>query len=76
MDEVEDLNSGLPRDPMPPKTSTPRMYPPQTDSVIVNADGSLTAKSKAHIMTFQADGTIIIMDKDTGKIVFTKQGGG
>jgi hypothetical protein len=52
------------------------MYPPQADSMVTNTDGTITATSRGHITIYGSNGSITVVDRSTGKIVFQKSGGG
>jgi hypothetical protein len=75
LDEVEDAYSGVPKDLNPPRTATPRMYAPKAESIVRNADGSITATSFKHVTRYGIDGSITVTEKGTGAIVFQKAGG-
>jgi len=76
LESVEDLYSGVPKDASPPRTATPRMYPPQADSMVTAPDGSITAGSAKHVTVYGADGSITVTPKGSSTPVFTKPGGG
>jgi hypothetical protein len=76
LEGVEDAYSGVPKDPNPGLTSTPRMYPPQADNIVRGADGSITATSRGHVTVYGANGSITVTDRGTGAVVFQKPGGG
>lgn len=77
LDEVEDLHSGIPKKTPPPSPSMPdgRMYPPLSDNIVRNADGSIIARTKGHIIDIGKDGSITIRLR-SGEVVFQQAGGG
>lgn len=76
LDAVENVFSGVPKEESPGRVATPRMYPPQADSMVTNTDGTITATSRGHITIYGSNGSITVVDRSTGKIVFQKSGGG
>ena len=59
LDQVEDALSGVKKNPNPGiKTSDGRMYPVQADRMVTNADGSITATSKA---TLQLTAQMVVL---------------
>jgi RHS repeat-associated protein len=78
LDEVEDALSGVPRKnpPPPPKMPDGRMYPPQADNIVRNADGSISARTAGHRIQIGADGSITIRNIETGGIDFHQPGAG
>jgi len=74
LDAVEDAYSGIPRAKNPGLDG--RMYPAQTDRIITGADGTLTATSRGHVTTYGPNGSIKVIDRKTGSVVFQKPGGG
>src|SRR5665213_1198821 len=68
--EVEDDLSGIPRSDPPPPPNAPdgRMYPPQADSIVRRADGSITANTRKQAVLIGADGSIKITTRQTGRI--------
>ena len=76
LDEVEDGFSGIPKNPNPGLKPDGRMYPPKSDFVKQNPDGSLTVITKGHRSEIARDGTINAISKKTGLTEFTKMGAG
>jgi hypothetical protein len=76
LEGVEDEFSGVPKDPNPPRTSTPRMYPATGNSIVTGPDGSITTTSAGHITIYGPDGSITVVQKGSDAIVFKKPGGG
>ena len=76
LEEVEDELSGIPKKTPPPPPNMPdgRMYPPLSDFTMRNPDGSITAKTRGHIIQAGADGSISIRSKRTGAVDFAKRG--
>jgi hypothetical protein len=75
--EVEDDLSGIPRSNPPLREiSDGRMYPPLEDNIFRKPDGSISARTKGHNIEIGKDGSVIIRDKQTGKIEFQQPGGG
>lgn len=76
LDKVEDELSGIPKkDPSPaPDMPDGRMYPPLADYVKRCSDGSLIARSRAHNIKIEADGSITILNRKSGKIEMMKPG--
>jgi hypothetical protein len=67
--EVEDELSGVPRNPNPGLESDGRMYPPQADRTVRNADSSITTTSRGHTTEFGSDGPIPIRNRSNGDVV-------
>jgi RHS repeat-associated protein len=78
LEEVEDALSGIPKKtpPPPPKMPDGRMYPPQPDKIVRNADGSISARTAGHTVEIGADGSITIRNIKTGEIDFHQPGAG
>lgn len=76
LDAVEDAFSGVPRNPNPGLKPDGRMYPVQADRMVTDADGTITATSRAHVTTYGPNGSITVTDRATGAVVFQKPGGG
>jgi hypothetical protein len=74
LDEIEDAHSGVKKDPSPPRGPTDRMYPAQSDSIVHEADGSITASSRNHTTTYGSDGSITVTERSTGTTVYKKSG--
>jgi len=75
LDAVEDQFSGVPRNPSPGETPDGRMYPAQADN-IMPGNGGYVVRSRGHVTTIGADGSIRVVDAASGQVVFTKPGGG
>jgi len=76
LEAVEDEWSGVPKKTPPPPPNTPdgRMYPPLADFVSQNADGSISAMTRGHIITIGADGAVEIRNKKSGSVEFARGG--
>src|SRR5205814_1831190 len=76
LDAVEDDWSGVPKKTPPPPPNMPdgRMYPPLPDRIVHHADGSLTARTKGHIIEVGAKGSVTFRRKKTGVIEYTREG--
>jgi hypothetical protein len=74
LEAVEDKHSGVPYDPNPPRRKSERMFRPQADSIDRRADGGLTAETFGQMIRTYPDGSIIIVDKGDGRILFEKKG--
>jgi RHS repeat-associated protein len=74
LEEIEDAHSGVPKQPDPGLTATPRMYPPQADNIVKGADGSITATSRGHVTVYSPNGGVTVKDRVTGATVFHKPG--
>jgi hypothetical protein len=74
LDETEDELSGIPKKnpPPPPNMNDGRMYPPLEDFITRNADGSLSARTRAHRIDITADGKVTITSLRDGQVEFTK----
>ena len=59
MEAVEDACSGVAKNPNPGLKPDGRMYPPQADKIIRNADGSLDFITRGHDGHITSDGEII-----------------
>ena len=77
LDAVEDAWSGVPKKSPPPPPNMPdgRMYPPLADFTTHHPDGTITARTRGHIIEFGATGNIVIRNKKTGEIDFAREGG-
>ena len=73
---MEDQFSGVAKNPNPGLKFDGRMYPPMDDFVVQNPDGSMSAKTRGHLIEFGADGSIKIMHKDTKVVEFQREGAG
>jgi hypothetical protein len=49
-----------------------RMYPPLADNIIRNADGTIIAWTRGHIIEIGADGSLVIRNKRTKAVEFNK----
>jgi hypothetical protein len=76
LDTVEDAYSGVPKNPAPSLKSDGRMYPVQSDNIVVQPSGGITATSRRHVTTYGPDGSITVKVKETGQVVYQKKGGG
>jgi hypothetical protein len=76
LDQVEDEFSGVTRNPNPGLTPDGRMYPPMDDMIEPTSGGGYTANTRGHRVEIGSDGSIEIIDKRTGEIVFSKEGAG
>lgn len=74
LEAVEDEFSGVPKNPNPGLKFDGRMYPPQSDHIKPQSDGSQIAQTKGHIVRLGADGSISIRERTSGQEQFTKQG--
>src|ERR1043165_1661636 len=74
LEAVEDAYSGTPKLSSPPRTATPRMYAPQADSIVRAADGTITATARSHTIVYGSNGSITVIDRATGTVVFSKVG--
>jgi hypothetical protein len=74
LDEVEDDLSGIPKKSPPPPPGMPdgRMYPPLPDFLTRHPDGSITARTRGHVIEIGSDGGVTIRNKKTGSTEFTK----
>jgi hypothetical protein len=74
LEEVEDALSGVPKQVPPPLPSMPdgRMYPPLPDNIIRHADGSITARTRGHVIEAGADGSLRIINKRTKTLELQK----
>ncbi|MGQ0575992.1 MAG: hypothetical protein ACT4RN_17555 [Pseudonocardia sp.] len=75
LDQVEDEDSGVARDPNPGLKWDGRMYPPREDFITRHDDGSLTARTRGNVIDTTAGGAIRITTRD-GAEVYRKRGGG
>ena len=77
LEAVEDAYSGVPKKDPPPPPNMPdgRMYPPLSDFLVRQADGSITARARRHIIEAGADGSLVIRNVRTGVVEFAKAGG-
>jgi len=71
---VEDVYSGVPKNPAPGLRPDGRMYPAQADRIAVGPDGAITATSRAHVTTYGSNGSITVTERGTGAVVFEKAG--
>jgi hypothetical protein len=76
LDKIEDAFSNIPKNPNPGLRPDGRMYPPQADFIKEGVDGSITAITRGHIIEIARNGAIKILNKISGKVEFTKPGGG
>jgi hypothetical protein len=76
LEEVEDELRGIPKQTPPPPLRAPagRLYPPQADRIVRHPDGSLTARTRRHVILVGAGGSIAIVSATTGVVEFTKSG--
>jgi hypothetical protein len=74
LDEVEDQFSGVPKrnPPPPPGENDGRMYPPLSDNITRQADGSIIARTRGHRINIGSDGSITITNIKTGGVEFKK----
>jgi hypothetical protein len=74
LDEVEDQFSGVPKrsPPPPPGENDGRMYPPLSDNITRQADGSIIARTRGHRINIGSDGSITITNFKTGEVEFKK----
>jgi hypothetical protein len=73
---VEDEFSGVPENPNPGLEPDGRMYPPREDNIVQDEDDGLTAKTRGNIIKISADGSVTILSRRTGEIVYNREGGG
>jgi hypothetical protein len=74
LERVEDEYSGEPREAMPARRKSARMYPPQADTTLVGEDGVILAKTVMHFVKTYPDGSLEIIDRSINEIVFKKDG--
>jgi hypothetical protein len=76
--EVEDDYSGIPQSipPPVPDQSDGRMYPPMSDYVTINIDGSILAQTRQHDIVIGGDGSITIKNRANDRIEFHQGGEG
>ncbi len=76
LDDVEDLYSGIPKKvPPPPIDMTDgRMYPPQSDFIMRQRDGSIIAETRRHKILLGSEGSITIRITRTDQIQFHQPG--
>ena len=74
LEAVEDAMSGIAKKSPPPPPGMPdgRMYPPLPDNIIRHADGTITARTRGHVIEISADGSVVIKNKRTGAVEFSK----
>jgi hypothetical protein len=77
LDAVEDAFSGVPKKMPPPPPNMPdgRMYPPLPDFTTHHPDGSITARTRGHVIEIGADGRLTIKNKRTGAVELEREGG-
>ena len=75
IEEVEDEFCMVPREAPPPMHRTWRMYPPQSDHIFPQSDGSIRAETRRHTMFFAADGSIRIVLAYSGEVEISKLAG-
>lgn len=76
LDKVEDLYSGVVKNPNAAKTNRDdgRMYGILDDLFVTkHSNGNVTAKTKGHIIDIQNNGTYIIKNKSNGEVIFNSQ---
>jgi hypothetical protein len=75
LDEVEDQHSGIPKAVPPPPPSMPdgRMYPPLDDFITRAPDGSITARTRAHMVEIAPDGAVRIVNRRTGVVDYKRR---
>jgi len=78
LEQVEDEFSGIEkREPPPqPKEFDGRMYPPKGDMIQSLPNGLVIARARKHLIEIEKDGTISIIFRETGALVFFQQGTG
>jgi len=74
LNRVEDAHSGVKAVAEPGLKYTGRMYPPKADMTTRLADGSIEAITKGQRLLFGPDGSIRIVSRKTGEVVFSKVG--
>jgi len=76
LDDVEDEFSGIPKNANPGLKRGGRMYPPREDFITRHSDGSLTARTRGHIIEVRSDGSFSIQLISSQTIVLSKPSGG
>jgi RHS repeat-associated protein len=73
---VEDEFSGVAANPNPGLKFDGRMYPPREDFIVKEEDGGLTATTKGNIIQISPKGSMKILSRSTGDVVYSRVGGG
>lgn len=76
LDQVEDENSGVVKDPGPGLEFDGRMYPPREDFTEHAPDGRIFAATKGNTIEAQPDGTLTVNSRKTGEPVYHRAGAG
>lgn len=69
---VEDECGGVPENPNPGLESDGRMYPPREDHILRNADGSIEAHTRGHVVHIASDGALQIVEASTDVVVYAR----
>jgi hypothetical protein len=69
---VEDQYGGVVRNPNPGLEPDGRMYPPREDHILHNADGSIEAHTRGHVVTIDADSGLRIVESTSDVVGYER----
>lgn len=73
INEIEDLYSGIAKNPNPSLTPDGRMYPIQADNILERRTGAIKASTRGNNINIEPTGWFQIVDRVSKEAIFTKE---